>query len=456
MKDFRGEITIYVSLVFGLLLALISTLFESASLQSAKNYRRADMVRATESIFAEYQKELLEQYHIFGLDAGYETGRYEEDALADRLEYYGAVSTDQEIRRIRFLTDDRCQAFFEQAEYYVENKYGLDKVKEWIGQTSGWERQQSEAETYQEQEQQKSGELENLLAENEGDLPSENNPIDHVNGLKQSPLLSIILPGEMQVSEKRISLQESLSHRELNQGYGDFSGEAKDSGGLSMLLYGEYVMDHFSCATDEEPSGALDYEVEYILEGKASDRENLEAVSEKLLLMRFAANYAYLLTDTVKKAEAEAMALSLCTLLAVPAITEAAKQVILLAWAYGESVMDLRSLLKGNRVPFIKSKESWQLSLSSVLTLGTDSDRKDGADTEGGLRYKDYLRMLLFLEKKETAGIRTLDVIEQNLCNVYGQESFRTDLCVSKIEFLSRCHFRRGITYQFPTYFGYL
>lgn len=37
----------------------------SASLQKVKNIRRADMTRAVESIFAEYQKELWEVYGIF-------------------------------------------------------------------------------------------------------------------------------------------------------------------------------------------------------------------------------------------------------------------------------------------------------------------------------------------------------------------------------------------------------
>ena len=49
--------------------------------------------------------------------------------------------------------------------------------------------------------------------------------------------------------------------------------------------------------------------------------------------------------SSTKKAEAEAMALTLCSLLAVPAITQAAAQVILLAWAYGECLMDVRALL---------------------------------------------------------------------------------------------------------------
>lgn len=224
---------------------------------------------------------------------------------------------------------------------------------------------------------------------------------------------------------------------------------------MSSLLFGEYLLEHFSMFTDEEKTGTLDYELEYILEGKSSDRENLEAVVTKLMLLRFVPNYAYIQTDAAMKAEAEAMALTLCSLLAVPAITAAAAQVILLAWAYGETVMDLRSLLNGSRVPLVKSKESWQLSLSSLLKLGTDEDQSEGMDTEGGLLYREYLRMLLFLESRETSAIRTLGMIEQNLKGEHGQSYFRADLCISRVEFQSEVNLRRGIRFTFPTYFGY-
>ncbi len=112
-------------------------------------------------------------------------------------------------------------------------------------------------------------------------------------------------------------------------------------------------------------------------------------------------------------------------------------------------------MLGGNRVPLTKTKESWQLGLSSLLTLGTAEDRSDGADVEGGLKYEEYIRMLLFLERKEDAAIRALDMIEQDLRIRRGQSYFYVDYCVSKVEFFSTCTFRRGITYCFPTYFGY-
>ena len=54
----------YLSLVFILLISFAGAMLESASLQNVKNYRRADMTRAVESIFAEYQKELWEVYEF--------------------------------------------------------------------------------------------------------------------------------------------------------------------------------------------------------------------------------------------------------------------------------------------------------------------------------------------------------------------------------------------------------
>ena len=115
---------------------------ESASIQMAKNYRRADMNRAVECMFAEYQKELLDEYHIFALDGSYETGQYEQSNLMERLGYYGAGNMEQEIKRIQFLTDQGCQSFFDQITAYMEHKYGIDSVKDMLGMTSVWGQQQ--------------------------------------------------------------------------------------------------------------------------------------------------------------------------------------------------------------------------------------------------------------------------------------------------------------------------
>lgn len=450
-----ADVTAYLSLVFILFITLIAGLMESASIQMAKNYRRADMNRAIECMFAEYQKELLEEYHIFALDASYETGNYSQSNLVERLEFYGARGMGQEIKRIQFLTDQGCQSFFDQAAAYMEHRYGIDSVGDMLGMTSVWGQQQDKGEDYAREEEETQKGLEDLLASNDGELPEEDNPIDHVGQLKARPLLELVLPKDKELSEKQVEEREVLSFRDRQQGYGDFSDVEKSGGTLSSLLFGEYLLEHFPSFTDEGKGGALDYELEYILAGTGSDKANLEKVAGKLAVLRFVPNYAYIQTDGEMKAEAEAMAATLCALLAVPAITGAAAQAILLAWAFGETVMDIRSLLKGNHVPLVKTRETWQLQLSALLTLGTEEDVKEGADAPEGLGYKDYLRMLLFLESRQTSGLRALSMIEQNLRKVHGQAYFRADLCISRLEFRSVCMLRRGISYDFPTYFGY-
>lgn len=510
----KGEVTVYLSLVFILLISFAGAMLESASLQNVKNYRRADMTRAVESLFAEYQKELWEDYGIFALEGSYETGSYSEDLLKERLAYYGAGGMEQDITRIQLLTDQGASAFYEQVTAYMENKYGLDKVKKLVGQTDTWKAGEEAGQNYERDGAKTEQELQELLSEKE-ELPEEENPLSHVAKLKSMPLVDLIMPKGRTMSEKSITLSEMVSHRKRNQGYGDFSDVAAQGSTVSKLLFGEYVLEHFQMASDHGQSGngnsnnedlangklsdgssevagagALDYELEYILEGYASDRENLEAVASKLLMVRFVPDYAYIQTDAEKKAEAEAVALTLCTVIGLPELAEGAAQGILLAWAYGEAIMDLRTLIRGGKVPLVKSAEDWKLSLSGLMQLGSAKEAGtnvaaggsiaelpdgnsgiasgnagisggnvsaagDGIDTDGGLSYREYLRMLLFLKSQEEVGMRTLDMIEQNLKIRYGQTFFQADACVSRVEFHSTCNLRRGITYDFPTYFGY-
>ena len=169
---------------------------------------------------------------------------------------------------------------------------------------------------------------------------------------------------------------------------------------------------------------------------------------KQILKIRMAANYVYLLSDTVKQAEAEAMALSLCSLLTAPGITVVVKHAILLAWAYGESIVDVRVLLKGNKVPVVKTAETWQLQLANLVKLGTDEEVMGELDTTTGLGYQDYLKGLLFLKDEKTLSMRSLDLIESNL-------QIKTDECMTRIEIESYAEFRRGVTDTFTTTIQY-
>ena len=140
----RGEVTVYLTLTFILFVSLVLALTESASIQMAKNYRRADMNRAVECVFAEYQKELLEHYDVFAIEAGYESGTYSEQNLLDRLSYYGA-DMENDIKRIQLLADKNGELFMDQAGKYMKHKYGISWADKYLGSTSIWKNQEWQA-----------------------------------------------------------------------------------------------------------------------------------------------------------------------------------------------------------------------------------------------------------------------------------------------------------------------
>ena len=53
---------------------------------------------------------------------------------------------------------------------HMEEKYGMDKVKDLTGKSADWKTQEEEAGKYEENEKKRQGELDQLLEENEGEL----------------------------------------------------------------------------------------------------------------------------------------------------------------------------------------------------------------------------------------------------------------------------------------------
>ncbi|WP_461815691.1 DUF5702 domain-containing protein [Faecalimonas sp.] len=448
----KGELTAFLSILFLLFLSLTATIIESATVQVTKNKRRADVNRAIESVFAEYQKDLLKEYDIFALDGTYESNSFTEKKLVDRLKFYGAGKGTYKIEKIQFLSDDFGRAFREQVIQYMRQKNGADYMEEFSGVTTKWVDQEKEKGKYEEEGKEVTGSLNQSLAEAEQELPTEDNPLELFSVIKEKGILSLVVPKELNISEKMISLKEVPSNRKLRKGRGTFKTQKVKSDTMAKLYFTSYLLEKFSAIDNPDEKKKLSYELEYVIGGKKSDKENLDIVVTKLVGMRFPVNYGFLLSDSVKKAEAETMAATLAGVIALPALIGVIKQAILFAWAFGESIMEVRALLSGEKVEVLKNKENWKLQLSSLLKLG--KEEINVKKSERGLSYREYLRMLLFLQKEKEVTMRGLDVIEMNMRQKRG-EFFRVDSCISKLEIKSICTIREKITYRFPVLYGY-
>lgn len=424
---FNGSITVFFSLIFILLLSIVGAMIQSASIQAAKSIKRAETSLALENLFAEYQVELLNQYDMFAKEGS------NKREISERLKFYGVVEAEHEILQSRLLSDFNGQAFYEQAVRSMGGE--SERIDVLTDSTS-----ESIGESVNEK-------LDMLVQEEGQELPTENNPIEAAKTLKNTNLLSLIYPSPEQLSNQNVKLESLPSHRVLRKGIGDVEEQLKDSL-INHGLFVMYLSEHFSNVLQTSKEHPLFYETEYLLGGYSSDKENLKAVADKIISVRVAMNYAYLLSDETKQAEAEVIALVLSSLMTVPQATEIVKQAILFSWAYGESILDLRVLLKGDKVPLVKTAESWQLQLSNLMRLAAGEEVAGQTHFEEGVTYNDYLKTFLLAEKKETLSMRALDLVELNT-------GVQVDDCITQLKIKSTCQLRRGITYTFTTNYEY-
>ena len=124
---------------------------------------------------------------------------------------------------------------------------------------------------------------------------------------------------------------------------------------MEKLLFRLYLDQYFLDASEEAEDGALDYELEYIIVGKAKDEANLKGTVRRLLLMREAANLLFLETNAAKRQQTAAIALTLTSAIGHPELQPLVEQGVLAAWAYAESLSDMKILLNGGKVMPVRS-----------------------------------------------------------------------------------------------------
>ena len=205
---------------------------------------------------------------------------------------YETGNTDHEVTEIQYLTENNGEAFREQVLTYMEQKYGLSLIQEFTGLTSQWEEQEIQSEETREQQedvmreiQQLGGLLEDSQEEGQQEENTEN-PFEFMEKIQNTGLISVVLPEEMTLSEKEIDPDMQVSYRGLTSGRGTFSARSNMNGIEEKRLLDEYVLKKFDNAAlgdgDEIPDNrTLDYEVEYILSGKSSDKDNLNLFYSK-------------------------------------------------------------------------------------------------------------------------------------------------------------------------------
>lgn len=248
--------------------------------------------------------------------------------------------------------------------------------------------------------------------------------LDTVKQVMSDGALGLVVEDVNKLSERTFTMEDFPSKESLN------SKESIIDKTKNAVLLNEYLLDYMPNYTTKDIESER-YDLEYILAGKKSDKENLSAVAQRLILLRQAMNYMYLVTDTEKKMVAREMAMTVlgaasATVVAVPVVTT----LILMAWSYAEAVSDVKSLLSDKKIPLMKTKESWNLSLETA-TAGKEA-WGEASENQKGLDYKGYSRILLYLQAKDIKLYRSLDMMQVHACEE--NPDFRIKNCIYRLE----------------------
>lgn len=475
----NGYLTVVLALCMAVILSLFLTLMDGVRRNGARLEAECVTDIGLHSIMAEYHRELMKQYNLFAIDSSYGTGAcgkanteahlfqylsgnlsYDDIFLSDYLyrDFLGLSVESAELTAVSVLTDYGGAVFRGYAVEAVKADVGLGLLQElqsWVqkvevnGLEEGKEevrKQELDGEIKEWVDQYDGMEIE--VDEDEWKRAEVRNPTDGLEATKRLGLLRLVVEDETRLSASVIHTENLIQNRmrqgQINHGNMAQVGLTETERLTEKFLFNEYLLRYMGRFGKESEEDALRYQIEYLIGGKESDVENLKSVVNRLCILREAANAMYLMSNETKRGEIRLAAAAACTVIALPALTPLLESAILLAWAYAESVYDVKSLLAGGKVPIFKDDGSWHYSLSSALS-GSLQDENAGGE---GLAYEDYLRIFMMLSGVDTLTARAMDMVEADIRKTSGNAAFRLDGCFGALEACVRIGSSYGFRYQ--------
>ena len=463
VQSYNAYLTVYLALCLMVILSLFLALIDGARRNGARLEAEIVTDIGLQSIMAEYHRELMRQYNLFAIDASYGTAlcskvnteehlqkylkknlNYEDVFLSDYLyrDYLGLGLEQAQLQKISILTDERGAVFRRCAVEAIKADVGLNILEDVQGWMETIEVNGLEEGKEEEQKQEYDAQIEEFE-----DIEIDN-PTRELENKKKQGILKLVTEKEAELSQNAIYTENLIMGRmqrgQVNRGNME-SGTGTDAEELvEKFIFQEYLLQYMGRYGTEYEEDALRYQVEYLIAGKDSDMENLRSVANRLCALREAANAMYLLSNDTKRGEIKVAAQIACVMILQPQLIPIVEGAILLAWAYAESIYDIKSLLAGGKVPLIKDDRSWHYSLSAAL----EGDLKDQTQDGGGLAYKDYLRIFMMLTDTDTLTARAMNMVEADIRKTPGNAAFRLDGCYDAVEAYIRVGSRYGFQYE--------
>lgn len=485
--DEKGEITVFLALLFLVLLGFSLAVIEAVESYSA-SYIAEDVVKnAGENIMANYNKELFKNYHIFFLDP-----REKEYILSDGKKYinqslsgksfFNICCNSLDVIEKKAVVDDDGVYFKHEIREWMKYREkekvanGIkDIAKDIQGNHEGKEQYDKDIREAEAEEQEIADKADNTVSQEDvGDTQKNETETEEeqvspetqkeritwkkikevLNTLMKAGVLSYAVDNPQGLSNKSISFHNLPSKTRggiLNDGKGEVEGalsfsDLKDIRKLftsdvsidtnSMLLTTDnymipYIEECFSCyqssnrikrkkqavntaKKNENNSKELFYETEYLISGKSSDLENLKAIANRILAIRFMTNYILSGQNIRLRTQIEIMSAAVSGFMGMPEAMKAVELLIRTAVSYGESLLELHTLFSGGEIPLIKSESDWNLNLKTMVKQL--KEKKQVKRSKRNISYQDFLKILLLTKgHSESLCYRMMDIMQVNI-----------------------------------------
>ena len=479
-RDCSGYLTVYVSLTLTVLISLCLVLIEGVRRSTIRLETECVMDVGLNSVLAEYHRELFKQYNLFAIDSSYGTAypsyyntearlRYylEQNLDYDSCRYFSFLYKDflaMELKGIQLtqaslLTDGDGSVFRQSAVEAMRDEVGLELLEQllsWVQTVEGQGLLDRDVEAEKDAVDARLRKYPQLSGETWNTVEIQN-PTEAVNRMRSAGALRWVVEDVEELSAQSVLLEQYPSARrsrgELNRGTGggeQESGLAEEM--FEAFLFREYLLRYSGCYTGEKQESLLKYQTEYLIAGEAGDRDNLKSVVNRICAVREAANVIYLMGDEEKRSGVQLISQVLSAALMVPEAQPLFETAILLGWAYLESLYDVRTLLAGGGVPLLKQEKDWHYGLDNIFESPETDSSLGNSD---GLSYVDYLRILLYLADAQQLTFRFLDLMEMDIRQTKGNESFRVDGCITWIRAVGTIASKYGSEYEIDRSLGY-
>ena len=376
----KGGSLVFLLLITGTMFSLVVFMIIATNKWADKSYGDSVVSLANHSVMGEYSKELLNDY---GIMAFYGRPAYIESKINKYAE--SSFSKHPRIKKARYSVDTSRHTLVNKRlfEAVALKRLKLEIAK---GVISGKiEKDFNDKGLFKKDSSKRVLKHRGIISS----LPSRQ------NGIAGRSIFTVI-------SELKDELSEKGSLKAF------FKGKAEQS------LFDYYLLKRFDSAVHTKPKHKTFFknELEYILAGNLSDKDNERSIKRTLMCLRTAVNSVEILKDPAKMAKIE---------LAGAGTGELAMPAMVAAWALAESKNDMEILYHGGKIPWYKGDLYWATDFNNIKHF----DPKKGYINTGaknGANYNMYLAMLLTLSNQTTKVYRAMDLIHINMKGNYCSE----------------------------------